>query len=306
MVDRMFESLGELNTEIMLAVAESPHGRALDNQIRWAQYCHIVEDVKPQFLPLERREEVVREWEGLLDVDVNNLHHNNFTALLALAFCRMEGVSDEVTDLVVCMGLVHDLSEAIFNPDTDEGDVMHDEAVARGQAAFEAEHLQLDDILGSDYFPMVSPELRQKIIEGLNDSRLAEPQTEPGKIFEIIEKMGYVHTSLNANKARHESKEVLSSEQIARFKWMADNGLANHIPRLVGLSERYTSLEWFLDQRADDIAEAIFDLNGKAQQREIGDFYQQKGQDVAERHRKWDRAVEAFMQFELKHVGVQA
>lgn len=311
-VESMFEGFGERNTELMLAAAESDFGQALNGQIRWEQFCFIAENVKHRFLPDERKQEVSHVWgEQWLDADVNNLQHNPFTALMGLAICRMEDVDEATTDRVVMALLVHDLKEYIFDPHNDEGDVIYDEAVSRGHEAAKQEHLELGEILRSDDFPMLSDDDVEQIIADLNDSKLPEPQTQAGSIIEIAEKFGYVHTGINANYARYpqyrgEDTETPNVEQLDMFKWQTDNALANHIPRLVQLSSRYKSVEWFLDQRSDDIAEAILDLNGEYDQKVVGQLYTMNGQDAQERRNKWDRAVESFIDYELRYQEITA
>lgn len=285
----MFEAFSDTNTSVMAAASESIYGQALSRQIRYERYCEIPEGVRHVELSPNRRDGISQAWaEDWLDVDVNNLQHNVFTALLAKGLCETEGTDPETTELVVRSLLVHDLKEYVINVDTDAGDLTYDDAVRQGEAGYRQEHQELGMILRSSIFDMLDDDAVSAIEAALNDSKKPEPQSEAGKMIEIAERTGYVHSAINAFDAfvgGDDFEAVPSDTQRLMFCWMSENVLANHISRLVELSQTSPATEYFLSARSSDITDIFMTLSHPDMLAKIGKFYAEEGKDSPETRR---------------------
>lgn len=279
----MFSPLGESNTELMLAVQGSIYGQALDRQIRYERYCKIAGQVKHVELPDEQRDMISERWAGdWLDVDVNNLQHNVFTAVLAQAICEADGVDEATTQRVTRALLVHDLKEYVLDPKLHDGDLTYDEAQKLGEAGYKQEHMELAEILGDDIFSMLGAEDRAEIVVDLNDSKAKPPQTKEGQIIEIAERLGYMHSALNAAGLVVDTgglREQPDDEQLNMFAWMAQNVLGNHVVRLVELAGDFDSIKIFLSERSGEIDDAFDALLDPGIAEAVGALYLAEGKD---------------------------
>lgn len=291
-VERMFEPFSPENTELMLAVAESPYGQSLAKEIRYDRYCFIVGSEKHTELPEILRREVsyiwAREW---LDVDVNNLQHMPFTALLGQYACRLDGLDDETTNRVVRALLAHDLPEA------KDGDVTYDDDHARGHQGFKQDHKNLREILMSEHFPMLTSVDIDEIQSDMDDSKhegATEPQTTEGLHIEIAERLGYIHAGITAGMVARSNNTLNRQEQLG-LVWMAENCFSNSLPRLIDLAPEYPSVTTFLTERKQQIAQTFGSILGDIEN--IFDMYRREGKDsfhISERKYKCGQAFDAW------------
>ncbi len=290
----LFEPFSQSNTVLMQAVAQSDYGRALNGQIRYERYCYISEGVKHLALSPERRQEIRQLWgETWLDCDVNNLQHNTFTAYFGKCIAELDNLDTNTAERAVRALLVHDLKEYVFDPNVHEGDLTYDEMQRRGSANYSLEHQDLASMLRAEQdFFRLDEETITDIENILNDSKLKPPQTEAGLLVEKAERLGYVHSALNAIQICVDSKwDGVDFEQRKRFAWMCENVLANHIPRLLELATNFESVRVFLESRRADIDLAFYILENPVVIRDIGKLYESDGADATERHEMFVEAA---------------
>ncbi len=197
-IDQMFPPFSPENTDLMIEAADSPQGQVLDHQIRYEKYLSLPDGVDHRFMAEPEYSLTSIMWQDLLGADVNNLQHNPYTALIGKWICIQENVDADTMIRVERMGLVHDLAEAVFNPNTDRGDVSYDEAQKFDSNVVEQEHQEIGEILSQGCFSTISPDAIDQVVVDLNDSKQGAPNTIPGQIFAIAEKLGYVMTALNS------------------------------------------------------------------------------------------------------------
>lgn len=284
----MFESLSEQNAAVVEALEISTYKEVLSRSARYEQYLDK--------LSHDNEEMAFRAWaEDILDADVNNYQHLAVTALIARTVAGFEGLSSEESEDLEMLGWVHDLAEAIH------GDTTYDDVQKQGHEAHKRENLTLLDILCDGDFP-ISDEKAAQLVSCLNDSKLADPETKLGLMFEIVERIGYVRTALVAHKAvRASEKDRFSPEQYNRLNWLTENVFANHIERLVELSGNHASVRSFLDASAEEIDLAIFTLESDVAWMTISPYYEARGDDVAMRENKWHDSFAAWINYEMQH-----
>lgn len=295
-VERMLEPFSPENTELMLAVQASPHGQALATEIRYDRYCFIAGNEKHADLPWPLKQEVAHIWaEEWLDADVNNLQHMPFTALMGQYACRLDGLDDETTNRVVRALLVHDLSEAKMEENSD-GDVTYDDDHARGHDGFKRDHHVLTTMLRSGHFPLNEAEIVE-IQADMDDSKregTVTPETVEGQQIEIAERLGYIHAGISAF-AVAEGTDGLSRQEYLGLLWMAENCFSNSLPRLIDLAPDYPSVMTFLKERKRQIAQTFGGILRDVEN--IFDMYCREGKNnfhIAERKNKCGKAFEAW------------
>ena len=296
---QIFEPFSPGNTELMVAAQQSVYGVALARQIRYERYCYIEEGVAHLELGPARRDEVHQTWtREILDADVDNLHHNTYTALLGQAICDTEAVDHETKGLVVRSLLVHDLKEAVLDVSVHEGDITYDEAVRRGQASHMAEHAELGDILRQEpHLFGLSEEQVSEVEHALNDSKEHPPRTEAGQLIEITERIGYMHSALRACHVAT-AEASLHGRQREMFFWMAENVFGNQLSRLIELAPNRPSVRTFLDERAEDISLVFAYLMEPWTTRVVAELYLTEGKDdPAKRRAMRDTALQKWLDY---------
>lgn len=278
---QIFEPFSPENTGLMLAAQQSVYGEALSRQIRYERYCYIEEGVSHLELEPDRQAEVHRIWTTeLLDADVDNFQHNVFTANLGNWICQQEGASEATTELVVRSLLVHDLKEYVLDIALHEGDITYDEAQKRGETEFAKEHAELGEILRAEAEHFGLDEVSITDIEAtLNDSKLKPPQTEAGQMVELAERIGYMHSGLQAFELATSDDVSIDPQQKNMLLWMAENVVSNQLSRLIAVSTDRSSVRKFLDEREIVITKTLAVLLDPAITRLVAQFYYSEGKD---------------------------
>lgn len=296
MIETMFERFSGFNNSVMLSAEASTHGEILKNKIRYEQYCSIIEGVPHSELSTDRQVEVTARWERILDADVNNFQHNVVTALIGRCVCKLDGCSDEVTETVELLSLVHDLPEAI------SGDITYDDAQKLGIDGHRRDNRTLGEMLTEEDFPTINHEIAEEIEAHLNDSKQKQPESEVGQEFEITERVGYVRTALIAQDVvSNRSVNLINKDQVHRLDWLTENVLSNQVPRLIELASSFESARWFLEVCEERISEAIFRLNDDTTRSErISPYYEARGDDVKSREYKWEDFIAAWINYDMQ------
>jgi len=300
MIELLLPPFSEDNTKLMLDAAASDYGQQLAQQIRYERYCDIAEGVAHYDLPPERQAAVVRDWcEEVLDADVNNMQHHPFTALVGQWACREDGLSDEISEQVTRALLVHDVKEARFTAE-DEGDLTYEDARVQGMAGFHKEHRELGEMLRAAKLGSLTDAQIDQIEADMNDSKMAEPETTPGKYIEIAERIGYLHSgtaaALHTEQLLTETVYSTSTAAYASLLHMAENCYGNSLERLVGLAlDGYKGVAQFLLLNREAIGTTLsyIQLDEKA----VWSKYEAEGKDdayIGDRIAKLDQAADAW------------
>lgn len=295
---QIFEPFSAQNIELMSATQQSIYGEALARQIRYERYCYIEEGVAHLDLEPARQTEIHQTWtREILDVDVDNFQHNAFTALIGSWVCEQEGVDEATTELVVKALLVHDLKEYVLDTDLHEGDITYDEAQRRGEIEFAKEHAELGEILQheTELFGLDEATIDQ-IVAALNDSKLKPPQTQVGRVIELAERLGYVHSALRAMEVVVAGGAQLQQQN--HLLWMCENVLSNQLPRLVELATRSAAARNFFAGREQSITRALAVLLDKHATQVVFTLYEDEGKDEAiHRLKIRDTAAEMWLDY---------
>lgn len=255
--------------DIHRSFAETPMGQALGTKARYDRY-------RPDSIP-------PAEWERLLGRDVNNLKHMPLTYELAQSLLKNMVTAETPSDardrpsaeprelshfrrtdpqkagqandwldaefspreiqIILLTAIVHDWAEA----DPSLGDITYDLKL-EAQEKKESQILTL--MLRNQLGEILSPETLDSVHKTATDKtgRL-------GEAFNVIERMGYLRTALNA--WRSTDNPYHSEELIDSLKWLCSNVLANQIPALLKLFPHYDGVRLCLDTAAPFINEAF-------------------------------------------------
>jgi hypothetical protein len=189
----------------------------------------------------------------------------------------------------------------VFDPLEDEGDVTYDEVRMRGQAAYAEEHRELGQILRNSKIGQLSEEEIDDVVEILTDSKQDQPQTEAGRLVEMAERTGYVHSAINAFKVAI-GKEAFatrpSDNQTTMLYWMAENVFSNHIIRLIELSVISPAVRQFLLLRSEDITVIFSHLQHPTIHSQVFKLYEAEGkEDVMVRLQLFYDSLNAWKKF---------
>lgn len=214
--------------------AATEYGQILAEQVRYERY-------KPEFVSNER-------WIELLGADVNNLSHMPLTWGLTRDMIRglrayHPGLLDERQELLLEIGaIIHDRGEAIVT------DITYSEKTAEDEA-FEQDVLttMVDD----------SHDLVREAAEVVVFDR--EGKNELSKIFNTIERVGYVRTALRA--ARH-VRDGTAADAEAGLRWIIADVFGNHPQELISRASQYVPVNNYIIAMMDEIT-AAFNVVGQ-------------------------------------------
>ncbi|HUA13083.1 MAG TPA: hypothetical protein VL989_01110 [Candidatus Sulfotelmatobacter sp.] len=203
--------------------AETELGETLASRVRYTTY-------KPEEVTNER-------WEELLGADVNNLDHLALTYGLAKSMVRhlREERPDFLTpheeDVLLVTALIHDWAEAIV------GDINYNDKTPEQEAE---EMRQLSAILGQHYDDDTTG-IRELVLEA--SEVVSSPDSKLGKVFNTIERIGYMRTALRASEQARSGK---AEDCAVGLKWLYSDVLGNHTVTLIERSEEYPMLRGYL------------------------------------------------------------
>ncbi len=181
-------------------VALSPAVEALAGQPRYDMYMH---DVTPE------------QWIGMFDVDFDNKQHLFKTAQLTRYIAKMDSASPADAYAAWIAGLVHDAPEAVI------GDKNHNHKTA---ADDEAEISTLSKLVRDKQLYLTPDEL--EIALTVMADKNAGPVTEPGIIFDLSERVGYLLSAFTSWDAV-EAGVVMSDVQREKVRWLGSNVMSN-------------------------------------------------------------------------------
>lgn len=224
--------------------SESEWGESLGRSPRYEKY-------KPGFI-------TASQWQSLLGVDVQNLKHLRLTYGLARQFLRH--LDDEMSDSdrrqLLFAAVTHDWAESVVGDIT--YDAKDDEFVLREVQAYKD---LIRVIIGED----VQEEFVQKSLDIIFNK-----DSELGRVFNAIEKIGYLRIGLRAWSLDDELTESsirtswvsgLSEFELddlrLSLRWLSNNVLLNQIPTLCEYADRYEPVRQYLDAQRDLITEAF-------------------------------------------------
>jgi 5'-deoxynucleotidase YfbR-like HD superfamily hydrolase len=158
--------------DVFTQFADSDYGKKLAAQIRYSPF-------KPAKVTAD-------EWCQLLGDDVNNLRHMSFTLELAEELLEHDTDLSEKEKLQLYLAcVIHDWGEAIV------GDINY---AVKTDSDEEREKKAFAEILNSIIEEDDIKELLKKVYVDV----AMEPNTKLGKVFNAIEKIGYVSTAIKA------------------------------------------------------------------------------------------------------------
>lgn len=220
--------------------SETEYGQKLAGNARYDRY-------KPEDVTLA-------EWERLLGVDVNNLKHLKLSYGMARQFIKyteelspdqgekkIELTTKEKEDLLLA-ATIHDWAEAIV------GDVSYDFKTKEHE---EKEYAELKKMAGG-ILGENSDELIARIAN-VTDTVIKDTNSKLGKIFNMIERVGYVRTALRAwEQSKSEGGDLQTCLQ-----WITYNILCTQILKLVQSSETYPAVAHYLRENKYSIDDAF-------------------------------------------------
>lgn len=188
-------------------------------------------------------------WEELLGADVNNLNHLPLTYGLSKSMVRnlrnlQPGLlNPREEEILQIAALIHDWAEAII------GDINYNDKTLEDEAE-EMMHLAaiLDQYYGEDV-----GDLRIKMLDDM--AVVKDPNSKLGRIFNTIERVGYVRTALRASEHVHSGTAVECENAL---RWLAVDVLGNHPPVLIERSKQYAPVGLYLRNQAAVINRAFY------------------------------------------------
>jgi len=251
---------GEINNEF----SSTEYGQKLVNSVRWDRY-------KPSDVPNI-------EWEKLLGVDANNFKHLRLTYGIARQFIKYsDQLSDSLKDEeledhqlnqkeqedLLLAAIVHDWAEAVT------GDHSYD---LKTQKDEETEFEEFKKLTGTIYKD------KEELLSRINfvtDTIIKDTDSKLGKMFNIIERVGYLRTGL---RSWEKTKET-SGDLKVNLEWLTSNVVANQISKLIQYSETYPAVALYLKENRELINDAFNNMPDDAFSRysptEIGDKTEQ-------------------------------
>jgi len=190
-----------------------------------------------------------RQWEHWLGADVNGAKHLRVTYGLARAFLKKieknpaVPMSNDEGRMLLFASMVHDWGEAVV------GDVSYDlktESVEKREVAELRKMLRL--VLDARFDNQVIDEILG--IVHFKKGRL-------GEIFNLIERVGYMRTGLNAWESR---RDVQSPSLGNAFRWLTCNVASNQVPKLLDSSIKYPPIGHYLSNVRHQISDVFANM----------------------------------------------
>jgi 5'-deoxynucleotidase YfbR-like HD superfamily hydrolase len=249
--------------EVYTAFAESEHGQQLATQVRFERY-------NLAGVSNER-------WIELLGRDVNNLEHMPLTNRLTWVMIeRLRESQPDLLDegeeeLLLVAAMVHDWGEAIvgdttYSEKTDDHETEERKAVAEILSAFEDEEME----------GMI------EMIEYAATNIVFNAETKLGKIFNTIERIGYIRTAMRACRI---VEDEIAPECNEGLKWLIADVMGNHVSVLLDRIADYPTLyDYFFENRSD--LGRTFNVGDKANFKLFKDRIQEKKEAF---HEGWNK-----------------
>lgn len=187
-----------------------------------------------------------RQWEHWLGADVNGAKHLKVTYGLARAFLQKVEqdpampLSDDEKRMLQFASIVHDWGEAVV------GDVNYDLKTESDEKKEVVElRKMLKVVLDARFDDQVIEEILG--IVHFKKGRL-------GEMFNLIERVGYMRTGLNAWESRGYSPNRPLSNA---FEWLSSNVAGNQVPKLLDYSKRFPPVALYLSNVRHQISDVF-------------------------------------------------
>jgi len=214
--------------------ASTPYGANLADSVRYEKY-------NLASLPNE-------QWRELLGPDVNNLEHMRVTYQLTQSFVRHSQAhqpglltATDATQLLVA-AVIHDQGEALVG-DISYGDKQT--ADTRKEQQLFAEH-------AAAFTPDASSMLRHYLARA-RDTIVFDSTTRLGRMFNAIERVGYLRTALRASQQLSDGNAGAAEPGL---RWLVADVLSNQIKALEDY-RGYAAVDTYLTEHAASIT-AVF------------------------------------------------
>ena len=221
--------------------SETEHGQRLADNVRYERY-------KPEGVSNER-------WVEVLGPDVNNLSHLTFTYGLTKSFVHQlektdpNCLTDQEKGTLSVASLIHDWAESVV------GDLSWDEKCKDA----EAEEAAAFDKSLADFYDGESSDIKEQI-KLARDEVIYNPESKLGRIFNAIERAGYIRTALRASKhvIKGDAKDCEDG-----LRWIVGDVFGNHIIKTLEYANDYPPIYQLITDRTDDISDAFSVVNSK-------------------------------------------
>lgn len=219
--------------------AATEHGRVLGDNVRYAIY-------KPESVSNQR-------WIELLGPDADNLRHLLSTYHLTGEFIErteelQPGELSPRDKAILKIGAItHDEAESV----PEIGDVNYSHKTADHETAEQAafrEYLPR-------FHPDASPEVTELILEAA-DEVIFNRESRLGRIFNAVERIGYLRVAMRASGHLHEGSAPECAEGLA---WLVADTISNHhTTHLIAAGRRFPATHRFLEIHQPEL-ERTFD-----------------------------------------------
>lgn len=233
-----------------------------------------------------------QEWEKILGVDVNNLKHLKLSYGLARQFIRYstetpsisinkdlseEALNTKEQEDLLLAAIVHDWAEAIV------GDTSYD---LKSKIQEDKEYEELKKMTHG-MFNEGDDELLNRI-HFVIDTVIKDTNTKLGKMFNAIERIGYLRTAL---RSWRESKQAEPALELQKgLHWLTSNVLSGQITKLLEYSKIYNPVKVFLKENRELINDAFNNLPDEV-------FKNYKPEEVEEKRKQFKLAQAQWREF---------
>ncbi len=229
------EEINETIFAVHNTFAATEYGEKLSQSIRYEKYniAHLTNE----------------EWVRLLGADVNNLTHMPLTYGITQDFIREtarqqpDRLSSMDKSLLGVAAMIHDQGEAIV------GDISYGDKTEADEAE---EKLQLESNL--DVFcPNISKPMRETIVQA-RDEIVFDSSSRLGRMFNAIERVGYVRTAL---RAAHHVQAQTAGEAETGLRWIVADVFNNQLIKLLEYATDYPAVNSYLFHQQAKISAAV-------------------------------------------------
>ncbi len=237
--------------------AGTSHGVGLHAQVRYEKY-------NLSGIPRE-------QWTELLGADANNLEHMRVTYQLTQAFVRYshahqpELLAPVDTTLLLAAAIIHDQGEAKVG-DTSYGD--------KSIADSAREHQEFITY-ATEFTPSASQMLRN-FLGRARDEIVFDSTSRLGRIFNAIERVGYLRTALRASQHVVQDTAGVSTDGL---RWLVADVLSNQMTTLVGYASDYEAVRSYLNYEAPAISQAFACIRVDRPEQESAGQFDSAGDD---------------------------
>lgn len=250
--------------------SSTEYGHQLSDSIRYDRY-------KPNSITND-------EWEYLLGVDVNNLKHLKLTYGLTRQFIKYsinlsvspeEPISQEDQENLLLAAIVHDWAEAVV------GDRMYDlKTLSEEDTEFEELKKMTYGMYGKNNNELLAR------INYVTDTVIKDRDTKLGKIFNAIERIGYLRTAL---RSWQKSKDV-SGDLKTGLEWLINNVFSNQISILIKYSETYPAVALYLKENRELINDAFNNLSDDI-------FFKYAPEEIEDKRKQFNLAQKNWQEY---------